>query len=277
MKIYLIFLFLFLQTCAQKNVDHNAQLEQLFQSIRMDIGSQQKNLTKQLNAGLAGIEQLETFIKKNKITHFETLKKWLDLYFATTQYVLDNPSKRNKFLQDLSNSKFIPDEHKMAFADAANDYIEKDRQEREYEKSFEIGKSFPALPKNTLDMNGKPISLKDYKGKIVLVDFWATWCGPCLSELPNVLAAYEKYQDKGFDILGINFDNEDRPKLEHFLKERNMPWRQIYDGKGWRSALSNHYGIKSIPMTFILMDGKIVAKNLRGPQLMAKLDELFKN
>jgi thiol-disulfide isomerase/thioredoxin len=277
MKLSLVFLLLTLHACAQKTVDYDAQLEQLFQSIRMDIGSNQKNLTKQLNAGLAGVEKLESFIKTNKITDYPTLKKWLDLYFATTQYVLDDPKQRTTFLQSLTNSKFIPNEHKTAFASAANDYIEKDRQEREYEAKFEIGKIFPALPKNTVDMNGKAISLNDYKGKIVLVDFWATWCGPCLSELPNVLAVYDKYKSKGFDILGINFDNEDRPKLERFLEEKNMPWRQIYDGKGWQSALSNHYGIKAIPMTFILKDGKIIAKNLRGPQLMAKLDELFKN
>jgi thiol-disulfide isomerase/thioredoxin len=276
MKILSLIVLLASLACAQKEaVDYNAKLDALFQDIRMEIAKNQKNLSKQLKAGLSGVKKLEVFIQKNKIEDFETLKRWLDLYFATSQYVLDDMTERNAFIQKTITSNAIPSAHRAALADAANNYIAQDQIEREYAAKYEIGKVFPALPAATKDMQGNAISINDYKGKIVLVDFWAMWCGPCLSELPNLKEAYAKYKSKGFDILGISFDRNDRPKLERFLKNKEMTWRQIYDGKGWQSKLSDHYGIKSIPMTFILKDGVIVAKNLRGPQLMNKLSELL--
>lgn len=276
MKILFLITLLASAACAQtESVDYNAKLDALFQDIRMEIAKNQKNLTKQLNAGVAGVKQLESFINKNKITDYDVLKRWLDLYFATTQYVLDDMTERNAFIQKTINSNAVPSAHRAALADVANQYIEQDRIEREYAAKFKIGKVFPALPQGTKDMAGKPISINDYKGKVLLVDFWAMWCGPCLAELPNVKEAYAKYKAKGFDILGISFDRDDRQKLETFLETKDMPWRQIYDGKGWQSKLSDHYGIKSIPMTFILKDGVIVAKNLRGSQLINKLSELL--
>jgi peroxiredoxin len=125
------------------------------------------------------------------------------------------------------------------------------------------------------DTDGKVIDLAAYKGKVVLVDFWATWCGPCIAELPNVIAAYDKYHAQGFEIVGISLD-EDRAKLDAFVKARKMTWRQHFDGKGWQNEAAQAWGIQSIPATFLIgADGKIVATDLRGQQLDQKLAKLL--
>jgi thiol-disulfide isomerase/thioredoxin len=110
---------------------------------------------------------------------------------------------------------------------------------------------------------------------VVLVDFWATWCGPCVGELPNVLAAYGKYHDKGFEVIGISLD-QDEIALKSFIKAKGMVWPQYFDGKGWDGKLCQKYGVISIPETFLLdQEGKIVAKELRGPALDEKLAEML--
>ncbi len=140
---------------------------------------------------------------------------------------------------------------------------------KKIQKSLAIGSAFPDFAEKDLD--GKPLSLANYKGKIVMVDFWATWCGPCKAELPNVLAAYEKFHSKGFEVVGISLD-EDKTKLTNFLKEQKMAWPQYFDGAGWQSKLAAKYGVNSIPATYLLdKDGKILAKDLRGPALDAAL------
>lgn len=136
-----------------------------------------------------------------------------------------------------------------------------------------IGQPFPAFAEQGLD--GKPLSFEQYKGKVVLVDFWATWCGPCVDELPNVIAAYQKYHDRGFEIIGISLDKS-RADLTGFLKERHMTWSQYFDGLGWKNKLAQQFGIDAIPATFLVgPDGKIVARNLRGAALDKKLAALL--
>jgi outer membrane lipoprotein-sorting protein/peroxiredoxin len=125
------------------------------------------------------------------------------------------------------------------------------------------------LPFSGTDLDGKPVSLAAYKGKVLLIDFWATWCGPCVGELPNVIKAYNKYHAQGFDIVGVSLDNApDKAKLRKFIKDQKMPWRQIFDGKGWESANAKAWGVQAIPFTVLLgKDGKIAAVGARGPAL----------
>jgi thiol-disulfide isomerase/thioredoxin len=136
------------------------------------------------------------------------------------------------------------------------------------------GVQFPDFEEK--DLEGNPLSLSKFKGKVILVDFWATWCGPCIAELPNVLKAYEKYHDKGFEIVGISLDSE-KEKLTAFIKKNKMPWPQYFDGKGWQSKLGEKYGITAIPATFLLdKDGKLLAKDLRGDALDKAVEQALK-
>lgn len=127
------------------------------------------------------------------------------------------------------------------------------------------------------DPLGNNISLSDYVGKhkVVLIDFWASWCGPCIKEMPHVIEAYNQYKDKGFEIVGISMD-EDQSRWLGAIDRLNMTWPQMSDLKGWKSAAAKLYGINSIPFTLLIdKDGKIIDSNLRGTQLLTKLQELL--
>jgi len=113
----------------------------------------------------------------------------------------------------------------------------------------------------------KPISLKQFRGKVVVVDFWATWCGPCVAELPNVKRVYAKYHDKGLEIISISLDSQ-LSRFERFVKQRKMSWHHIADGKGWNARLAQRFGVSSIPAMFVIgRDGRVVSVRPRGSQL----------
>jgi len=113
-------------------------------------------------------------------------------------------------------------------------------------------------------VDGREVDVSKLQGKVVLIDFWATWCGPCVAELPNVLKAYKELHPKGFEIVGISLDGE-KAELEAFVKEKGMEWPQYFDGKGWKNEISSKYGIQSIPAMWLLnKKGMVVSTNARG-------------
>ena len=122
---------------------------------------------------------------------------------------------------------------------------------------------------------GRPLALSDFRGKIVLIDFWATWCGPCMYELPNVKRIYETYKDSGLAVIGIGLDH-DTDQLNKTIKDKSIPWPQMFDGKAWEGPLVKAYGVDGIPATYLLnSSGQIVAMDLRGGELEKKIGEML--
>ncbi len=147
--------------------------------------------------------------------------------------------------------------------------------EREAQKATAVGQKFTDLTMTSAD--GKVMSVSDYAGKqpLVLVDFWASWCGPCRAEMPYVLKAYQQYHDKGFEIVGVSLDEKKEAWLKA-IEQLKMPWPQMSDLKGWESEACLKYNVKAIPSNVLLdKDGTIVAKDLRGEDLSQKVGELL--
>jgi thiol-disulfide isomerase/thioredoxin len=141
------------------------------------------------------------------------------------------------------------------------------------ERMVAVGSEPVAFSVKSLD--GQTLSPAAYKGKVLLIDFWATWCGPCIMEMPNVKSVYSRYHSKGFEIVGISLD-QSREKLDAYLEQQQIEWPQYFDGKWWNNDVAVKYGIRSIPTT-VLVDkkGKIRYKTLRGKQLETAVQQLL--
>ena len=138
-----------------------------------------------------------------------------------------------------------------------------------------IGTDAPEI--SVLDPDGKSIKLSDLRGKVVLLDFWASWCGPCRRENPNVVNMYKKYHDKGFEIFSVSLDKEKANWLAA-IKQDGLIWKHGSELAFWQSSFCKTYNVTGIPQTFLLgKDGKIIAKGLRGEELDAKLAQIFAN
>ena len=140
-------------------------------------------------------------------------------------------------------------------------------------RTFMTGAEAPLFAGPTPE--GEEITLESLRGKIVLIDFWASWCGPCRRENPNVVRLYEQYKDQGFEILGVSLDRS-KDRWVKAIADDKLTWLHLSDLKGWKSKYAQQYGVTSIPQTVLLdREGKILARNLRGPRLAQRLKQVF--
>jgi thiol-disulfide isomerase/thioredoxin len=153
-------------------------------------------------------------------------------------------------------------------ADAVLAQIDEMAQQPKLSPEVASGLPFPDFTEK--DLAGNPLSVAALKGKVVLIDFWATWCGPCRAELPNVISTYDQYHSQGFEIIGVSLDDQ-RNLVDTFLKQqKGMSWPQYYDGQGWNNKLAQKYQVKAIPCTILIgRDGKIIGTYLHGGKLKA--------
>ncbi len=244
-----------------------AEFQKLVQQVEAKI---QKNETS-AEALAPELKEFDALLAKYKDDKSDDVA--LVLYMKAMLYVevMEDPdlgaATLKQLKQDFPASKYAKE------VDTALASLEAQAGSMRIQKALRVGSAFPLFAVN--DSAGKPLALEDYHGKIVLVDFWATWCGPCIAELPNVVKAYKDYHTRGFEIVGISLDRAgDGPKLATFTKENDMPWRQFFDGKYWQNELAVKYGVNSIPATYLLDGaGNILGKNLRGAALAAALDK----
>ena len=165
-------------------------------------------------------------------------------------------------------SKFTPEI-------SASEYVIKLKEMVQEQKKTSVGVEAPDFTMN--DPEDKPVKLSSLRGKVVMIDFWASWCAPCRQENPNVVKLYNQYHAKGFEIIGVSLD-KDKTNWIQAIKDDQLSWIHVSDLQYWQNAVARLYGVNAIPQTYLLdKDGKIIAKGLRSEQLAAKLNELFPN
>jgi thiol-disulfide isomerase/thioredoxin len=238
--------------------DASVELKTLVEKIRTDMTADKSSPGDLTN----DLKQFDVLLVEHQGEKTDAVANIVYMKAMFYDQVLHDQAKAAELVKqlktDFQGTKFVAELEKREAAQLAAAKIQ---------AALVVGAKFPDL--NETDVAGKPLSIASDKGKVVLIDFWATWCGPCRAELPNVIATYNKYHDKGFEIIGISLD-QDQAKLTNFTKSMNMTWPQIFDGQGWGNKLAVKYGIESIPATFLLDgEGKIIGRDLRGEELQA--------
>jgi peroxiredoxin len=209
------------------------------------------------------LDQFDTLLAQHKGEKTDDVAQILLMKAMLYLEVFDDSTKGKELVEQLKRD--FPDTRPGKSADGILQRIQQQEEAMKIQKTLVAGAKFPDFDEK--DLAGNPLSVAKYKGKVVLIDFWATWCQPCVHELPNVIRAYEKHHGEGFEIIGVSLD-QDEHKLKDFTEQMKMSWPQYFDGKGWGNKLALRYGVRSIPATFLLDgEGKIIGKNLRGDAL----------
>jgi len=248
--------------------DAKAQLDELVGKVKEKIKTG-KTSEKDLGDELKSFDAL---IAEHKSEKTEDAAKIVFMKALLYSEVMEDDDKAVALFKQLQAD--FPDTDTGKKAPQIIAQIAAQSESKKIQRSLKPGAVFPVFEE--ADLDGKPLSPANFKGKVVLIDFWATWCGPCVAELPNVIKTYGAHHAKGFEIIGISLD-KDKDKLTSFIKDKQMTWAQYFDGQGWQNKLAAKYGITGIPATFLLdKEGKIIAKDLRGEALESAVTAALK-
>lgn len=258
-------------------------LNKTHQRYESTVMERQRELYKPLEAMLQKMSPAERKDRKTAekmLNVMTTVANEVDS--LTRNFIVENPNSAVSWsiLQRLAKNDFeatnnadlfmqlSPEIRKMPSAAKVEKQIKADG-------TFSIGATAPDFTQN--DVNDKPVSLSDFKGQYVLLDFWASWCGPCRKENPVIVKAYDNYKSKNFTVLGVSLDQPGKKEawLEA-IKTDGLPWTQVSDLKGWKNEVAVLYQVRSVPRNLLIdPNGKIVAKNLRGAALEKYLEKIL--
>jgi peroxiredoxin len=222
-----------------------------------------------------GLAALQPQLNELYLINIDLSKQWVSEHPNSSisayvlSYVLNNP-----YVQSIISMKEIEIAMNKLSPAAKNNLIGKRTLEKiRIDKKMGIGTTAPSFTQN--DTQGKPVSLKDFRGKYVLIDFWASWCHPCRAENPAVVKVFNEYKDKNFTIIGVSLDSVKENWLEA-IKKDGLTWTHVSDLKGWKNVVAEQYHVVGVPQNYLLdKEGKIIAKDLHGKALTKKLAELL--
>ena len=289
MRTFILFAFCFfmLNACAQ-NKDASATIgesnisddKQVLDAQVLVVGKKIEALMQEYKALPVEKQQDEEFLQSIQGQYEAFIDEIKEIY---KNFILDNLDLRVSILALSEYASLGSDVSEIEFLfNSLSSNIQNTDEGKAISNQINIGKvtaiGSTALDFTQNDPKGNPISLSDFRGKYLLIDFWASWCGPCRKENPSVVRAYQQFKDKNFEILGVSLDNPGaKQNWLNAIQKDGLTWPQVSDLKGWQNAVAVQYNIQSIPQNLLLdPNGVIIAKNLRGENLSETLETYLK-